>query len=53
MSLINHGELKRQITSGELNSLDDITNEFKNILKEVIRTAFVIGILLLDFVFGL
>jgi len=39
MSLINHKELKRQITSGELSSLDDITNEFKNILKEVIQTA--------------
>ncbi len=39
MSLINHDELKRQITSGELTSLDDITKEFKNILKEVIQTA--------------
>ena len=39
MSLINHEELKRQIASGELTSLDDITNEFKNILKEVIQTA--------------
>ena len=39
MSLINHAELKRQIVSGELTSLDDITNEFKNILKEVIQTA--------------
>ena len=39
MSLINHEELKKQITSGELTSLDDITNEFKNILKEVIQTA--------------
>jgi len=36
MSLINHEELKKQIASGELTSLDDITNEFKNILKEVI-----------------
>ena len=39
MSLINHEELKRQISSGELTSLDDITAEFKNILKEVIQTA--------------
>ncbi len=39
MSLINHEELKKQIVSGELSSLDDITNEFKNILKEVIQTA--------------
>jgi len=39
MSLINHEELKRQLESGELTSLDDITKEFKNILKEVIQTA--------------
>jgi len=39
MSLINQEELKKQIASGELTSLDDITNEFKNILKEVIQTA--------------
>jgi transposase-like protein len=39
MGLINHEELKKQIASGELTSLDDITNEFKNILKEVIQTA--------------
>jgi putative transposase len=39
MSLINHEELKKQIVSGEFTSLDDITNEFKNILKEVIQTA--------------
>lgn len=39
MSLINHEELKRQIASGELTSLDDVTKEFKNILKEVIQTA--------------
>jgi len=39
MNLINHEELKRQIASGDLTSLDDITNEFKNILKEVIQTA--------------
>jgi len=39
MSLINHEELKKQIQSGELTSLDDITKEFKNILKEVIQTA--------------
>jgi len=39
MNLINHEELKRQIASGELTSLDDITKEFKNILKKVIQTA--------------
>jgi len=39
MSLINHEELKRQLVSGEITSLDDITSEFKNILKEVIQTA--------------
>jgi len=39
MSLINHEELKKQLASGELTSLDDITKEFKNILKEVIQTA--------------
>ena len=39
MSLINHEELKKQLASGEITSLDDITNEFKNILKEVIQTA--------------
>ena len=36
MSLINHEELKKQLASGEITSLDDITAEFKNILKEVI-----------------
>ena len=39
MSLINHEELEKQLASGELTSLDDITKEFKNILKEVIQTA--------------
>jgi putative transposase len=39
MSLINHEELKKQIKDGTFTSLDDITNEFKNILKEVIQTA--------------
>jgi len=39
MSLINHEELKKQIASGEFTSLDDITAEFKNILKDVIQTA--------------
>ena len=39
MSLINHHELKKQLASGEITSLDDITAEFKNILKEVIQTA--------------
>jgi len=31
--------VKKQLASGEITSLDDITNEFKNILKEVIQTA--------------
>jgi len=35
MSLIKHEELKRQLASGEITSLDDITD----ILKEVIQTA--------------
>jgi transposase-like protein len=39
MSLINHEELKKQLASGEITSLNDITAEFKNILKEVIQTA--------------
>ena len=34
MSLINHDELKKQLESGEITSLYDITTEFKNILKE-------------------
>ena len=37
--MINHEELKKQLASGELTSLDDITNEFKNILREVIQTV--------------
>jgi transposase-like protein len=39
MNLINHDELRKQLASGEITSLDDITSEFKNILKEVIQTA--------------
>jgi transposase-like protein len=39
MSLLNTEELKRQIKEGTFTSLDDITNEFKAILKEVIQTA--------------
>jgi transposase-like protein len=39
MSLINYDELKKQLKSGEITSLDDVTNEFKKILKEVIETA--------------
>ena len=39
MSLINHEELKKQIANGTFTGLDDITKEFKNILKEVIQTA--------------
>jgi len=39
MSLINHTELKRQIQTGEFTSLNHITDDFKNILREVIQTA--------------
>ncbi len=39
MNLLNIEELKRQIANGTFTSLDDITKEFKNILKEVIQTA--------------
>ena len=39
MNLLNTDELKRQIANGTFTGLDDITNEFKNILKEVIQTA--------------
>ena len=39
MNLLNTEELKRQISNGTFTGLDDITNEFKNILKEVIQTA--------------
>ena len=39
MSLINHDELKKQLASGEITSLYDITAEFKNILKDVIQAA--------------
>ncbi len=39
MSLLNTEELKKQIANGTFTGLDDITNEFKNILKEVIHTA--------------
>jgi len=39
MSLINYEELKRQLASGEITSLDDVAIEFKKILKEVIQTA--------------
>ena len=39
MSLLNTEELKRQIANGTFTGLDDITSEFKNILKEVIQTA--------------
>ena len=39
MSLLNTKELKKQIANGTFTGLDDITNEFKNILKEVIQTA--------------
>jgi len=39
MSLINHEELKKQLASGEITSLNNITAEFENILKEAIQTA--------------
>ncbi len=39
MSLLNTEELKKQISNGTFTGLDDITDEFKNILKEVIQTA--------------
>jgi transposase-like protein len=39
MNLLNTEELKRQIADGTFAGLDDITSEFKNILKEVIQTA--------------
>ena len=39
MSILNTEELKRQIANGTFTGLDDITKEFKNILKEVIQTA--------------
>ncbi len=39
MSLLNTEELKKQISNGTFTGLDDITSEFKNILKEVIQTA--------------
>ncbi|MCK5294266.1 MAG: IS256 family transposase [Arcobacteraceae bacterium] len=39
MSLLNTEELKKQIANGTFTGLDDITKEFKNILKEVIQTA--------------
>jgi len=39
MSLLNTEELKRQMANGTFAGLDDITNEFKNILKEIIQTA--------------
>jgi len=39
MSLLNTEELKRQMANGTFAGLDDITNEFKTILKEVIQTA--------------
>ena len=39
MNLLNTEELQRQIRNGTFTSLDDITKEFKSILKEVIQTA--------------
>ncbi len=39
MSLLNSEELKKQIANGTFTGLDDITSEFKKILKEVIQTA--------------
>jgi len=39
MSILNKEELKRQLANGTFTGLDDVTNEFKNILKDVIQTA--------------
>jgi transposase-like protein len=39
MNLLNTNELKKRIANGTFTGLDDVTNEFKNILKEVIQTA--------------
>jgi transposase-like protein len=39
MNLLNTEELQSQIRNGTFTGLDDITKEFKNILKEVIQTA--------------
>ena len=39
MGLLNTEELKKQIKDGTFTSIDDITNEFKNILREVLQTA--------------
>ena len=39
MNLLNTEELKRQIANGTFIGLDDITKEFKNILREVIQTG--------------
>jgi len=39
MSLLNTEESKQQIKEGTFASLNDITNEFKVILKEMIQTA--------------
>jgi transposase-like protein len=39
MGLLNTDELKKQIKDGTFTSIDDITNEFKNILREVLQTA--------------
>ena len=39
MSLLNTEELKKQIANGTFTGLDDITNEFKNIIREVLQTS--------------
>ena len=39
MNLLSTEKLKRQIADGTFTGLDDITSEFKNILKDVIQTA--------------
>ncbi len=39
MNLLNTKELKKQIAEGRFKGLDDVTSEFKNILKEVIQTV--------------
>jgi transposase-like protein len=39
MNILNKKELRRQIRSGEFTSLDNILNEFKDIIREVVQTS--------------
>lgn len=39
MSILNIEELRKQISNGTFKGLDHITDEFKNIIREVIETA--------------